>query len=236
MRLDKLLSSGFGFGSRTDVKRMLKKGRVVVEGMEKLRPETKVDPENDKIYVDGELQEYKEFIYLMLNKPRDCISATYDKNYTVVTDYVPESMVHFDVAPVGRLDIDTEGLCLLTNDGKLAHKIISPKNHVPKVYYAELDIGITNADIIKFKSGVTIDDGYVCMPAELSQSDDSDQSVYVKIYEGKFHQVKRMFEAVGKNVVYLKRVRIKNLILDENLALGEVRELTEKELSDLKID
>lgn len=236
MRIDKLLASGFGLGSRTDVKKMIKQGRIRVEGMDIVRPETKIDPYQDRIYVDGVLQEYKEFVYLMLNKPKDCVSATSDRNFAVVTDYVPAAFSHFDVFPVGRLDIDTEGLCLLTNDGQLAHKLLSPKNHVPKLYYAELDKSITESDIEKFRSGITLDDGYVCMPAELSQNDDSGQAVHIKIFEGKFHQVKRMFEAVGLSVLYLKRVRIKNLVLDENLLPGEVRELSEYEVSDLQKD
>lgn len=232
MRLDKLLSSGLGLGSRTDVKKMIKKGRVHIEGFDKIRPETNIDPNHALVYVDGKLMHYREFVYLMLNKPQGVISATNDTRHKTVTDLVPESYRHFEVFPVGRLDIDTEGFCLLTNDGALAHRLLSPKSHVPKTYIAEINSAVGDNDIEKFKDGIVLDDGYKCKPSELSVLDGN--TVQIVIYEGKFHQIKRMFEAVGKQVVYLKRVRINNLALDETLAPGELRELTPSELELLK--
>lgn len=233
MRLDKLLSSGLGLGSRTDVKKMIKKGRIRVDGIEIIRPETNIDPNSAAVYVDGTLMKYREFVYLMLNKPQGVISATYDKTHKTVIDLVPEEYAHFEVFPVGRLDIDTEGLCLLTNDGALSHKLLSPKNHVPKTYIARINMPITESDISAFREGIILDDGYKCMPSELTVSDEDSNMVYVKIFEGKFHQIKRMFEAVGKSVVYLKRVKFKDLVLDEMLVPGEIRELTNDELSAL---
>lgn len=231
MRLDKLLSSGLGLGSRTDVKKMIKNGRIKIEGFDKIRPEMNIDPSNALVYADGKLMHYREFVYLMLNKPQGVISATNDTRHETVTDLVPESYSHFDVFPVGRLDIDTEGLCLLTNDGALAHKLLSPKSHVPKTYIAEIDAEVGDDDVKKFKDGIVLDDGYKCKPSELSVL--GGNTVQIVIYEGKFHQIKRMFEAVGKRVVYLKRIKINNLELDEGLVLGEVRELTVDELSKL---
>lgn len=231
MRLDKLLSSGLGLGSRTDVKKMIKKGRVKVEGLDIIRPETNVEPASVSVYVDGVLMRYREFVYLMLNKPQGVISATYDTRHKTVIDLVPEEYAHFEVFPVGRLDIDTEGLCLLTNDGALSHKLLSPKSHVPKTYIAEINMPVTDDDINKFKAGITLEDGYKCKPAELSVVDKN--TAQVVIYEGKFHQIKRMFEAVGKSVVYLKRVKMKRLVLDESLSPGAIRELTDLELAGL---
>lgn len=235
MRLDRFLSAGLGLGSRNDVKKMIRAGRVSVIGIEgaKLRPETGIDEENAKVYVDGELMRYRKYIYLMLNKPAGVVSATSDRHYKTVTDLLPDEYRHFEPFPVGRLDIDTEGLCLLTNDGALAHRLLSPKKHVPKLYYAEINMPVTDDDIAAFKNGITLDDGYSCMTAELNRGEGA-RCVYVRIFEGKFHQVKRMFEAVGKSVVYLKRIQIKNLRLDDDLDLGEIRELTDAEIIEIR--
>ncbi len=234
MRLDKLLSNGLGLGSRTDVKKMIKKGRIRIDGLDSLRPETAVDPFAVSVYVDGVLMRYREFVYLMLNKPQGVISATHDTRHRTVADLVPDEYSHFDVFPVGRLDIDTEGLCLLTNDGALSHKLLSPKNHIEKLYYAEINMPVTESDVKAFRGGIVLDDGYKCMPSELIALGSEKNKVHVKIFEGKFHQVKRMFEAVGKSVVYLKRLKMKNLMLDKALPIGEVRELTEAEIAGLK--
>ncbi len=227
MRLDKYLAS-LGLGSRKDVKKMIKGGRVRVEGREKISPETSVEPKRDKIYADGVPTVYREFVYIMLNKPKGCVSAVYDKKYPTVIDFAPEEFKHMSLFPAGRLDIDTEGLSLITNDGALAHRILSPKSHVPKTYIAELDGAVTESDAALFKRGVKLDDGYVCKPAELESIGET--TARVVIYEGKFHQVKRMFAAVGKNVLSLRRIGMGGLSLDESLAPGEARELTESEL------
>ena len=170
----------------------------------------------------------------MMNKPAGVISATFDKRHETVIDILPEEYKCFELFPVGRLDIDTEGLLLLTNDGQLAHELLSPKKHVPKRYFAFVEGEVTENDIKKFEEGLILEDGYKALPAELYILDkDANSSVDVVIYEGKFHQVKRMFEAVGKKVRFLKRVTMGNLVLDKELAPGECRELTHDELTNL---
>ncbi len=236
MRLDKFLADS-GFGTRSEIKKLIKSGAVTVsdKGGERLKPETKIDENNDCVFVYGEKVVYRKFIYLMLNKPDGYVSATYDYKLPVVLDLVPEEYLHFEPFPVGRLDIDTEGLLILTNDGALSHRLLSPKSHVPKTYYAKIDSFVTENDVTAFKDGVVLDDGYKTLPAELKiLKSDSVSEIELTITEGKFHQVKRMFEAVGKKVIYLKRIKMNNLKLDEELGLGEVRELSEDELRLLK--
>ena len=167
----------------------------------------------------------------MLNKPDGYISATFDKYDPIVLDLIDQSYLVFEPFPVGRLDKDTEGLLVLTNDGQLAHRVLSPKKHVPKTYYAKIQGKVTEEDILAFEKGVILDDGYETMPSQLKilKSDDMSE-IELTIHEGKFHQVKRMFESVGKEVVYLKRLSMGKLKLDESLGLGEYRELTEEEV------
>ena len=229
-RIDKILSN-LGYGSRSELKKLCKSGLVKVNGKVINNPGVQVDVENDKILFDGEKVVYKEFIYLMLNKPDGYISATFDKRDPIVLDLIDKEALIFEPFPVGRLDKDTEGLLVLTNDGQLAHRVLSPKKHVPKTYYAKVEGVVTEEDVKAFAEGVTLDDGYETMPAELEilKSDDISE-IELTIHEGKFHQVKRMFESVGKKVVYLKRLSMGKLKLDESLALGEYRELTEEEV------
>ena len=167
----------------------------------------------------------------MLNKPDGYISATYDKFDPIVLDLIDSSYLVFEPFPVGRLDKDTEGLLVLTNDGQLAHRVLSPKKHVPKTYYAKIQGVVTEEDIVAFEKGVILDDGYETMPSQLKilKSDDISE-IELTIHEGKFHQVKRMFESVDKKVIYLKRLSMGKLQLDKTLALGEYRELTEEEV------
>lgn len=233
-RLDKVLSN-FGFGTRSELRRMTKNGLIKVDGIVVKDSSMHVNPESSSIEVDGELLNYREFIYIMMNKPAGVISATQDNKLRTVLDILPEEFRCFDLFPAGRLDIDTEGLLLLTNDGILAHEVLSPKKHVPKRYYALVD-GMVEIDTIeKFKVGVTLDDGYKTMPAELFIIKTGQRSeIELVLHEGKFHQVKRMFEAVGMKVLFLKRVRMGGLELDETLALGECRELTAEEVKLLK--
>lgn len=232
MRLDKFLAE-CGFGTRTEVKKLIKSGCVEVKGDEKVRPETHIDENSSEIFVNGKKADYRKFVYLMLNKPSGFISATWDKKLPTVIDLVPEEYIHFDVSPVGRLDIDTEGLLLLTNDGDLNHRLLSPKNHVPKTYIAKLLDPVKNEDIETFKKGMDLGD-FETLPSTLEIiSQNEPYTAKVTICEGKFHQVKRMFEKVNNKVLYLKRIKMKNLILDENLDLGKVRELTNEELEDL---
>ncbi|OPJ55925.1 pseudouridine synthase [Alkalithermobacter paradoxus] len=229
-RLDKILSN-LGYGSRTEIKKYCKYGIVTVNGEVIKNSSVHVDPQNDEIIFDGEKVNYRKYIYIMLNKPQGYISATYDDVEKTVIDIIDPEYKVFDPFPVGRLDKDTEGLLVLTNDGQLSHRVLSPKKHVPKVYYAKIDGLVTDEDVKAFKDGVTLDDGYKTMPSYLKilRSDEISE-IEVKIYEGKYHQVKRMFEAVDKKVIYLKRISMGNLKLDESLALGEYRELTEEEI------
>lgn len=234
MRIDKFLSN-MGFGSRKDVKILLKSKAVEVNGEIVRDAKRHVDENGDAITVDGEAVEYVEFIYLVMNKPPGVISATEDKYDETVIDLLGDEERHFEPFPVGRLDKDTEGLLLLTNDGKLAHELLSPKKHVAKTYYARIDGRVTKEDGEAFRNGVILDDGYQTKKAFLEILESGEESkIELTITEGKFHQVKRMFESVGKTVVYLKRLSMGSLKLDPELELGEYRYLTEEELSGLK--
>ena len=229
-RIDKVLSN-LGYGSRSELKKICKNGLVKVNGKVINNPGVQVDVEHDEIIFDGEKVTYKEFIYLMLNKPDGYISATFDKRDPIVLDLIDKEDLVFEPFPVGRLDKDTEGLLVLTNDGQLAHRVLSPKKHVPKTYYAKIEGVVTEDDIKAFAKGVTLDDGYETMPAELViLKSDEISEIELTIHEGKFHQVKRMFESVDKKVIYLKRLSMGKLQLDKNLALGEYRELTDEEI------
>ncbi|QSB10629.1 pseudouridine synthase [Lysinibacillus sp. FSL K6-0075] len=234
MRLDKLLAN-MGYGSRKEVKQLLKQKAVTVDGAYVKDAALHVDPEQQMVSVFGERVVYTEFVYFMMNKPPGVISATEDLRDETVIDLLEPLQQHFQPFPVGRLDKDTEGLLLLTNDGVLAHNLLSPKKHVPKVYYAQIEGVVTEEDVEKFANGVELDDGYVTKPGKLVILKSAQQSeIELMIQEGKFHQVKRMFEAVGKRVTYLKRISMGSLTLDENLALGEYRELTTEELNGLQ--
>lgn len=234
MRLDKLLSN-MGYGSRKEVKQLLKQKAVTVDGTPVKDAAMHVDPEKQDISVYDERVIYTEFVYYMMNKPPGVISATEDSRDATVIDLLEPNHQHFEPFPVGRLDKDTEGLLLLTNDGALSHNLLSPKKHVPKVYYARIDGVVTEADGEAFARGVELDDGYVTKPGKLVILKSEEQSeIELTIQEGKFHQVKRMFEAVGKRVIYLKRLSMGSLKLDESLELGEYRELTPEELASLQ--
>ncbi|AIS51272.1 pseudouridine synthase [Thermoanaerobacter kivui] len=235
MRIDKLLSN-IGIGTRKEVKKFIKEGLVLVNGNTVKDAGLIVDTESDEILFDGEKINYKEFIYIIINKPKGVISATYDEVEKTVIDLLPQELKARNPFPVGRLDKDTEGLLLITNDGDLAHQLLSPKKNVIKKYYAEILGFVNESDIKAFNEGIILEDGYKTLPANLeilfSSSDVS--KVYVYIREGKYHQIKRMFESVGKKVIYLKRLAMGSLTLDENLKPGEWRELSEEELSFLK--
>ena len=234
-RIDKILSN-LGYGTRKDLKKIVKNGMVQVNGITIKDSAMKVDPEKDKIVINGEEIFYREFIYLMMNKPAGVISATFDNKDETVIDLLEVEHQVFEPFPVGRLDKDTVGLLLLTNDGDLNHRLISPKWKVDKVYFAKIDQKVTEEDIEKFKHGITLDDGYRCKEAilEIQKASEEGSEIVLTIQEGKFHQVKRMFEAVGKKVTYLKRIEFCTLPLDEDLEEGEYRELTEEEIAILK--
>lgn len=233
-RLDKILSH-IGIGTRKEIKYLAKKGLVVVDGQVVKDTALQVDPETQEIIVNDIPVVYREFVYIMMNKPSGVISATIDHRETTVIDLLDVDLQVFEPFPVGRLDKDTEGLLLLTNDGKLSHNLLSPKKHVPKTYYAEIDGRVTEKDVADFKQGVVLEDGYKTLPSDLEiVSSDEESKVHITIYEGKFHQVKRMFLAVAKEVTYLKRLKMGSLELDQDLELGEYRELTEEELEALR--
>lgn len=232
MRLDRFLAE-CGFGTRTEIKKLIKSGAVTAKDLDTLKPETPIDPQNNTVFVCGKPARYREFIYLLLNKPSGYVSATWDKKLPTVIDLIPEEYRHFEPFPVGRLDIDTEGLLLITNDGKLSHRLLSPKRHIPKTYVAELEKAVTDEDITAFEHGLDLGD-FTTQPAQLKVvSGSKPYTAEVTICEGKFHQVKRMFEKCGNKVLYLKRIKMKNLFLDKELSLGEVRELTEEEIQNL---
>ncbi|HAC5794637.1 TPA: rRNA pseudouridine synthase [Listeria monocytogenes] len=231
MRLDKLLSHT-GFGSRKEVKPLLKSGAVVVNGTIQKDSKTQVNPDKDQITVHGTPVVYQEFVYFILHKPQNVVSATEDNVSETVIDLLAQEDTLTDPFPVGRLDKDTEGLLIITNDGTLAHNLLSPKKHIDKTYYAKIDGDVTAADVEAFAAGIELDDGYTCKPASLEII--TPNEINVTIQEGKFHQVKRMFAARGKTVSYLKRISMGNLQLDESLELGEYRPLTEAELAILQ--
>jgi len=233
-RIDKILAN-LGYGTRKEIKQLIKEELVIVNDTIIKDPGTHVNPYVDKIYVGENLVTYRKYIYLMLNKPSGVISATYDQEEKTVIDLLREEDAILQPFPVGRLDKDTEGLLILTNDGELAHQLISPKKKVPKVYYVEVSGELTEDDITKVKEGIVLDDGYLTLPGDLKIiTKGSFSQAEITIYEGKFHQVKRMFKALGKKVTYLQRIRMGNLLLDESLMLGDYRELTVDELNLLK--
>ena len=235
MRLDKFLVA-CAVGSRTEVKNFLKAGRVTVNGKKEKSAKLQIDEGTDEICFDGQKLDYEEFVYYMMNKPQGVISATEDSKHKTVLDLLDDLARSKEVFPVGRLDIDTHGLLLLTNDGKLAHALLSPKRHVDKTYLAQVKGIMTDADIEAFAQGIPLKD-FTCQPAKLelvSIDREKDQSlVRVTIAEGKFHQVKRMVAYCGKEVVDLQRLTMGTLTLDEDLKRGECRRLSKEELEGL---
>lgn len=235
-RLDKFLVE-MSVASRSTIKDMAKKGRITVNGQIVKASDTKLDESADVVAVDGQVIAFSSTEYFMLNKPAGVITATLDKKAKTVLDLLDERTRN-DLFPVGRLDKDTEGLLLITNDGDLAHRLLAPKKHVDKVYYADIRGVVTDEHVRQFASGLTLSDGTAVMPGELVVLDvDSTAKtsrICLTIHEGKFHQVKRMFEAVGTEVTYLKRLSMGPLSLDENLLPGEYRRLTDEEINMLK--
>lgn len=235
IRLDKYLAD-MGCGTRQEVKKFIRSGQVSVDGIVVKKPETKVEQSVQEVFLNGEKVGYESFEYYMLNKPAGVISATEDQGCQTVVDLIKDKK-RKDLFPVGRLDKDTEGLLLITNDGALAHRLLSPKKHVDKCYFARICGKVTEEDVRSFEKGVNIgsqEQPEITMPGKLEiiTSDDISK-IRLTIQEGKFHQVKRMFQAVGKEVIYLKRLRMGTLILDENLGIGEYRPLTKEELEKL---
>lgn len=229
IRLDKFLSDATAY-SRKDVRTLVKRKAVSVNGTAARTPDMKIDETKDSVCVDGIPVLYRKFVYIMLNKPQGYLSATEDDRDPVVVDLIPEELKHFAPFPVGRLDKDTEGLLLLTNDGQFDHELMSPRKNLVKRYYAELDLPAEKTDIELFASGMEFKE-FTAKPALLEIDPDDPRKVYVEISEGKYHQVKRMCERAGKNVLFLKRIAIGQLQLDETLPCGQARELTPEELA-----
>ena len=231
-RLDKIISAT-GKKSRREVREMVRQGRILVDGKPAPAADMKVDPQTAVILLDGEPLGYEKFTYVMLHKPAGVLTATEDRRQETVLDLLPPELRRRALSPVGRLDKDTEGLLLLTNDGQLAHRLLSPKSHVDKVYYARVDGALEPGDIAAFAAGMTLGDGLECLPAGLEIL--SPTEALVTLREGKFHQVKRMLAARGKPVLYLKRLSMGRLRLDPALAPGAWRMLTEEERSALNL-
>ena len=232
-RLDKIIASTGKF-SRREVKALVRQGLVLVDGRLAASAEEKADPETTEIMVNGELLTYRQYTWVMLNKPAGYLSATEDGRGKTVLDLLPEELQRQNLFPVGRLDKDTEGLLLLTNEGGLAHDLLSPRHHVDKVYYVRTAGTLTEEDCRAFAEGMALSD-FRCLPAELEiLSAGTESEALVTLREGKFHQVKRMLAQRGKPVLYLKRVKMGNLTLDPALARGEYRYLTEEELQALR--
>lgn len=234
MRLDKFIGHTTLL-SRAESKKIIKKG-VLVNGNVVKTPDFKIDEFNDEVIVNEEKLIYQKYIYIMMNKPKGVVSATEDSISRTVVDLLDQKDCIFEPFPVGRLDKDTEGLMLLTNDGDLAHKLTSPRKDIVKKYYVEVFGTIEDVHITYFKEGAILDDGYKCKSAilDILTSNETSSKAYIYITEGKFHQVKRMMKSIGCEVTYLKRLSIGELVLDENLKLGEYRYLTEQELKKLK--
>lgn len=225
MRLDKFLAN-MGVGTRTEVKQLLKKGKVTVNTSVEKSPKSHINPTEDIVCVNEKQVEFVNNVYIMLNKPKGYISAKHDESNRTVNDLIPEYQ-HLNIFPVGRLDKDTEGLLLITNDGQFSHDLMSPSKHVSKTYEVTSQNPVTKADIDAFKKGIILSDGPV-KPAQLTRINETTSQV--TIYEGKYHQVKRMFHAIENEVLELKRLKIANLALDENLKSGEYKLLSDKEL------
>lgn len=230
-RLDKFISNQCFDISRSGVKDLLKKGKITVNGSVVKKADEKICPERDEVCISGKKVVYKKHLYIMLNKPAGVVCATRDGLSPTVLALLPDELKRDGLFPAGRLDKDTEGFVLITDDGELAHRMLAPKSHVPKLYYVKLEAPLVKNAEGEFEKGMTLSDGTSCLPAELERI--SDTECFVTLHEGMFHQVKRMFEALDNKVSYLKRVKIGNVELDENLALGEVRELTSYEVGQL---
>lgn len=228
-RIDKIIASQ-GQYSRSEVKKLVKDGRVTLDGKVIKSSDVKADPDKNDIAIDGKSIGYKKHLYIMLNKPQGVVSATEDTYHKTVIDLVPKDLRREGLFPAGRLDGDTVGFVLITDDGDFAHRILSPKNHIMKTYHATLQRPVTDEDINAFKNGVELKDGTLCLEAQVNPIDSDKPMAEIQICEGKYHQVKRMFAALGNKVVFLKRVKMGNLSLDESLREGQCREITSEEL------
>ncbi len=228
VRLDKFLSNQLNI-SRADAKELIKKRLVSVNGDTAKLFDMKIDPVNDLVHSEGRPVLYRKHIYIMLNKPAGVVCSTRDKLSETVLELIPQELRRAGLFPAGRLDKDTEGFVLITDDGAFAHEILSPKKHVDKKYFAVLEKPARESDAELFASGMKIDGGDVCLPAVLEFTDNPNE-VFITLHEGMYHQIKRMAEAADNKIVYLKRISMGGLVLDDNLAPGECREIMHKEI------
>lgn len=236
LRLDKLLAN-MGRGSRKEVHAQIKRGQVTINGLAATKVDQRIDPEKDVVLLDGQPVAYEKYLYLMMHKPAGYVSANEDPRDPVVMSLLPFPYCNMELFVAGRLDKDTEGLLILTNNGIFAHNMLSPKKHVPKVYFAQIKGQVTEDDIRKFAGGICLDDGYLCQPAQLTILQSGTRSeIRLTLHEGKFHQVKRMFQATGKTVTYLKRIQIGQLPLDPDLSPGQIKKLNRQELQQIGAD
>lgn len=233
MRLDKFISSQRSELSRSMVKDMCKKGRITVNGEVCKKSDFKINEDSAEVCIDNERILYRKYIYIMLNKPQGVVCSTRDGASPTVLSLVPPHLFREGLFPAGRLDKDTEGFVLITDDGELAHKMLAPKSHVPKKYFAVLEKPWEQSYAQQFRQGITIDGNEHCLPAEFSGDENNPNQCTLVLHEGKFHQVKRMFQALDNKVVYLKRISIGNLILDPDLPLGECKEILHKNVEKL---
>ena len=232
LRIDKYLAD-CSIGTRSEVKKYIKAKQITVNGEVVAKPEQKIDENVDVVRFKGQPISYEKYVYYLFHKPAGCVTAKQDNVHKTVMEYFPEEIRAKDIAPVGRLDLDTEGLLLFTNDGPLTHHLLSPTHHIPKTYYAVLDKEVPESAVELFKNGVDIGDDKLTLPAELVIL--SAKEAELTIHEGRFHQVKRMFEAVGCTVTYLKRLSMGSLTLGD-LSLGEFRKLNENEVKNLQLE
>lgn len=230
MRIDKYVSSQISGISRKDVKALCKSGEIAVNGVVVKNSDKKIAVGTDIVSVQGEEIVYKKNIYIMLNKPQGYVCSTRDGKSPTVLELVPDELYREGLFPAGRLDKDTEGFVLLTDDGVLSHKMLSPKSHVEKKYYVELKNPVEEYYINEFENGMEIDGGDICLPARIEFIPENNNACYVYLKEGMYHQVKRMFKKLSNEVIFLKRVKIGGLELDQNLALGECLELLHKDV------
>ena len=230
MRVDKYVSSQLNGVSRKDAKALCRKGEVVVNGNVVKNSEVKITAGKDTVTVQGKEIAYKKYVYIMLNKPQGYVCSTYDGKSPTVLELVPPELFREGLFPAGRLDKDTEGFVLLTNDGELAHKMLSPKSHIEKKYYVELEKPVQQYYISEFEKGMEIDGGDVCLPARIEFVPENEKACYVYISEGMYHQIKRMFQKLSNKVAFLKRVKMGNLEINPNLGIGECLELLHKDV------
>lgn len=232
VRLDKFLSSQTDY-TRTDIKKLLWKRKISVDGKIIRDGSIKIDPEGTEIVADGRKIIYRDKVYIILNKPEGFVCATEDKHEKTVMELLGEDMKRKDIFPAGRLDKDTIGMVLITNDGHLSHQILAPKKHIPKYYIVKLAQSFQNEYIRQFAEGITIDGGEKCLPAKVRPFPDSQNTALIELHEGKYHQIKRMFTAVENHVEKLCRIQMGNLLIPEKLGIGEYMEIMHKDVENL---